>query len=227
MDSSLTSLYKPTHQLVFFECDSKSYVEHYEVETTEDGKSRLSEGKPLTKRALKKLLEHVAASGKNPMGNMGKLMPPNIIYFDPRPSSTKLIWFNPAQERLLTGIYKNPTLAKLPAMLYMLEDGTLNIYCIKSGNKRPDVKTALFHAPLPNVYEDCNVCMGSVATPKNYSEISDLINGWEHAFWGSKFTDHLWNKGFDKILRASMRSKQPFPTKDLKPLKKTIANLIK
>lgn len=223
----MTSLYKPTHQLVIYECNSTSYVEHYEVETLESGKSRLSEGKPLTKRALKKLLETVSTSVKKPMGNLGKLMPHNVLYFDPRPTSIKLIWWNPAQERMLTGIYKKPTAAKLPAILYMLDDGILHIYCIKSGSKRPDLKTALFHAPLPNIYEDCNVCMGSVATPKNFSEISDLIAGWEYAFWGSKFTDHMWNDKFDKLLKAAMRSKKPFPTKDLKPLKKTIANLIK
>lgn len=226
MEDSLTSLYKPTHQLVIYSEGSKSYIEHYEIITV-DGKQMLSEGKPLTKKSLKNMLDLVLTSDKSMFATVNKLLPENVLFYDPRPGKLKLMWYNKASVQVLHGINKNPAKAKLPAFLFVLNDDLLSIYAMKTGSKRPDLKTPLFHAPLPNVYKEANVCMGNVKKPSLTIEISDLISSWEKAFWGSEFTNHLYDEAVLKQLKSSIRSKIQFPSKLLKPHKKTLNTLLK
>jgi PRTRC genetic system protein B len=226
MSTSLIQSYKPEHQLVIYKSQSGAYVEHFEILEV-DGKKVLSEGKPLAKSTLKKMLDLVIGSSKGTYATLSKLMPENILYYDPRPGKVKMIWYNPAQERTLIGINKKPVKAKLPAFLYMLHEDDLHVYVMKTGAKRPDLKTQLFHAPLPNVYEDAHICMGSVKKPKNATEISDLVKGWEFVFWGSHFSDAVWDKETEKKLKDCIKSKKQFNPKLLTPHKQAIAHLIK
>lgn len=223
----ITGMYEPTHQLVIYNGSSNNaYVEHYEI-IKSGSKKVLSEGKPLTKKALRQLLEMVVVSDTQVISNINQLMPDNVLFFDNRIGKSKLIWWSKAQERELIGINKNKVKAKLPAFLYELEDDSLSIYAIKT-NKRPDLKTPLFHAPLPNVYENAKVCMGDVKKPKNKTELVEVIAAWEQAFWGSKFGDYLWDiETYDKKLRSCIRKKIAYPAKELKPTKKTVNTLLK
>lgn len=88
------------------------------------------------------------------------------------------------------------------------------------------MKTQLFHAPFPNVYEGGNVCMGSVKHPSSKIEIADLIVAWEVAFWNSTFTDHLWDKKQNELFKKSIRERVQFPSKLLIGAKKTIKTLL-
>lgn len=222
----LTSLFKPAHQLVIYEDRNNSYIEHFEILEIE-GKHFLSEGKPLTKKTLKKIMNLVMTTDKSIFSTVHQLLPANVIYYDSRPGKLKLLWYNTPQERTVHGIYKKATKAKIPALVYKLEDDTLYIYATKIGNKRPELTTQLFNAPMPNIYEDDgNVCMGNVKKPKNTVEIAELIKSWEHAFWNSEFADHLWSDAQEKLFRKSIREKVVFPSKLLIPMKKTIKTIL-
>lgn len=225
-ENSLTSFYKPEHQLVVYSDRSNSYIEHYEI-TEVEGKSVLSEGKPLLKKSLKKMLDLVLTSDKSMFATVAKLLPENVLYIDPRPGKRKLVWYEKAGLKVLHGVNKTAAKANLPAFIFILDDGDISIYATKTGSRRPDLKTPLFHAPVPNVYEDGNICMGNVKKPKNKIEIVDLIEGWQKAFWGSEFTGDLRNNTFDKQLKACIRSQKQFSNTLLKPHKKTLNTLLK
>jgi len=222
----LISSYKPTHQLVVYNDGDNSYIEHYEIMQVE-GISVLSEGKPLLKKSLKKMLDLVLTSDKTTFATVTKLLPENVLVYDPRPGKRKLVWYEKAEVRVLHGINKGPVKVKLPAFIFILDDGDISIYATKTGIKRPDLKTPLFHAPLPNVYDNAHICMGNVKKPQNKIEIVDLIESWQKAFWGSQFTKDLRDEKFDMELRAAIRSKKPFPNKLLKTHKKTLNTLLK
>lgn len=225
MENALLTEYKPKHQLVMYEGNLGFYVEHYEIEEV-NGVPVLSEGKPLLKRTLKKMLDLVLTTDKTMFATVTKLLPENVLFYDPRPGKTKLIWYNKASERTLHGINKDPVNVKLPAFVFVLDDGDLSMYATKTGSRRPDQKTQLFHSPLPNVYENAKVCMGNVKKPTVKIEIADLIAGWEKAFWGSEFTDHLWNKNAGKQLKAAIKSKKQFPNSQLLPMKRSLNTLL-
>jgi PRTRC genetic system protein B len=218
----LTSSFKPEAQLVIYKNDRHdAYVEL--MEYLDNGE--LSEGRPLTKKALKQLLNLVATTDKSTYATVNKLLPESVLYYDPRPGKMKLIWWNKPQIRAMHGINKKPIVAKVPAVIYLIDDDSLSMYVIK-GSKRPDLKAQLFHPPFPNVYADAKVCMGSVKKPSNKVELEDLINGWEEAFWKSEFTDHLWDDKYFGMLRKAARMKTAFPSTQLKATKKTIKTLI-
>lgn len=222
----LLTTYKPTAQLVVYTNDNKSYIEHHDIFTS-NNKQYLSEGKPLTKKALKNMLDLVLTSDKSIFATVDKLLPENVLSYDPRPGKTKLVWYEKSGIKLLHGIYKKPVKVKLPAFVFVLNDDVLSIYAMKTGTKRPDLKTVLFHSPLPNVYQEGNVCMGNVKKPNRTIEIADLIMEWQKAFWGSEFTNHLWDDSVDRQLKQAIRTRVQFPNKLLKPTKKTLNTLLK
>ncbi len=225
MEDLLTSSYKPTAQLtVYNNKQNAAYIEYSEIKT-ENGKTAVSEGKPLTKKTLKSLLNLVLTSDKTTYATISKLLPEAVIYYDPRPGKIKLIWYSKPLVRIIDGIYKNTSKVKIPAILYMLDGDTFYIYVLKS-SKRPEMKTQLFHAPFPNVHEGGNVCMGSVKHPSSKIEIADLIVAWEVAFWNSTFTDHLWDKKQNELFKKSIRERVQFPSKLLIGAKKTIKTLL-
>jgi PRTRC genetic system protein B len=189
MGDLLTSSYKPKQQIIVYSSGNDAYLEYHDILYTVDG-TVLSEGKPVTKKTLKKLLELVIESAKGSMANMNKLMPDNVLYFDPRPGRFKLIWYNTPMIRNLIGLRKTAVNIKTPSVLYVLDDDSLSIYALKS-SRRPKLDSLLFHLPLPNIYDDGRICMGNVRTPKKLSELSDLIQAWEYAFWDSNFSSML------------------------------------
>lgn len=226
MEDLLTSSYSPKHQLVFYLSNRLGYyIEHYEI-IKRDEKHFLSEGKPLTKTTLKKMLDLVLTTDKSSFATVQKLLPQNILYCDSRPGKVKLIWYTPAQEYILSGINKKPIKIKLPAFIYRIEYDTFFIYASRSGSKRPDLKTQLYHAPLPNIYDDGKVCMGNVKKPKNHTEIADLIEAWQKAFWKSDFNDYLHDTYNLQTLRSAAKNKIQFPNKQLVPLKKTLKSIL-
>jgi PRTRC genetic system protein B len=226
MSNELTASLKPKHQIVIYEgSQNTSYVEHYEVLEI-DGSHFLSEGKPLTKKTLKKIMNLVMTTGKNMFATVKQLLPENVIYYDPRPGMLKLIWYNKPMVRIMHGIYKHPVKVKIPAILYMLHDDDLSIFIMKTGTRRPELKTPLFRAPFPNIYERGNVCMGNVKKPTGTVEIANLINSWEGAFWNSEFTNHLHSEDYGKEFTKSIRANIVFPNKQFKATKKTINTII-
>lgn len=224
MEDLLTSSYKPAHQLVVYESGDKSYIEHYEI-IEREGKAFLTEGKPLTKSTLKKILDLVLTSDKSAFATVKKLLPENVLYCDARPGKVKLIWYTPAQEYSLTGIYSKTVKVKLPAFIYRVEYDTFYIYATRTGKNRPQLNTPLFHPALPNVYGDCKVCMGNVKKPSSSIEIADLINGWHKAFWGSEFNSYLHDDKQEAILKKAIKTKTPFPVRSLKPIRKQLKNI--
>jgi PRTRC genetic system protein B len=73
------------------------------------------------------------------------------LYFKPRGRKNTLKWTVP-----------------VPTLLFVASTKGLSIAAVKT-KRRPTEKTALYHAPLMNIYNDGRVCLGSASYP---SEIS-------------------------------------------------------
>ncbi|MDQ3048401.1 MAG: prokaryotic E2 ligase family D protein [Bacteroidota bacterium] len=222
MEDSLTSWYKPAHQLVIYKGNKGAYVEHHEIIN-----NKLSEGKPLTKKALKGMMDAVMTTDKSMFASVNQLLPENVIYYDPRPGRLKMIWYNKPQIRSVIGIYKKEVKVKVPAVLYSIDDESLSMFVLKTGAKRPEAKTPLFDSPFPNTYDDGKVCMGNVKKPNSQIEIADLIKAWEAAFWRSEFNGYIGTKNDEAALRKAIRTNTPYPSKALRATKKTINSLFK
>ena len=97
---------------------------------------------------------------------------------------------------------------------------------------RPTEKTALFHAPFFNVYEDGHVCMGTVdINIKNSASVEEFMQAWESYFFNSYFS-HLVNEhnpvkvNCVSLWKDLIGTDKAFPKDVLKKTNKTIKTIL-
>ncbi len=140
-----------------------------------------------------------------------------------------------------TGIYLDGSdtalRVPLPALLMLRttnENRSPN-YAVYAVKKRPtSLDATLFHAPLPNVFNSANICWGSVQRVSDEALSSaSLAEDWAMLL-GSPFGDHACS-GKSKSHKQDIRKKliemdkkgsRRYPTSDLIPAKKTIAQVL-
>ena len=189
------TLYLPKCALVFYENEEKSsqtYVEYFDMD--EDGNP--INGHPLTVKEAQRLSKSLNIQNKKdkdflkPKG----IISPNILHINSSEIG-KVVWFTKSQERELFFV-KNLNIqngkANIPPLLWVANKQNLKIFALEN-NERPDENTPIFHAPFFNVYENGNVCMGTVDVKiKNSSSLEEFIESWENYFFNSYFS-HLMN----------------------------------
>ena len=114
-------------------------------------------------------------------------------------------------------------------------DDSMLQYVVYAAKRRPETPdTPLFHAPLPNVFHSGSICWGTV--PKVDADAlrsASLTNDWTMLL-GSAFGDHACAgkskrqpNDIRKLLIELESSKaRRYPTEDLVPVKKTLAQVI-
>jgi PRTRC genetic system protein B len=161
------------------------------------------------------------------------VLPNRVLYINPQQSGYA-VWYTPPQEVPLffasaLGIASGR--GKVPAMVWKAGRNELMVYALK-GNKKPQSKTKLYHAPFFNVYADGRVCMGTVRIKITESaRLEDLMGLWEKYFWNSYFS-HLMNEfnpvteNIVQLWQTQVSSDDSFPTEVLKPTSFTLQNLL-
>ncbi|MCQ9634136.1 prokaryotic E2 ligase family D protein [Chryseobacterium sp. WG23] len=192
--SNFATYYHPKSALIFYQADgdaSKSYVEHYDMDK---GGTPIN-AHPLTVREARKLAEslHIDEEKDRLLKSDG-ILDSSILSFDAKLG--KVIWFTKAQYRPLhfnkgLGIVSGN--AHTPALLWVADRESLSLFALSS-NRRPTPNTELYHAPFFNVYQNGNVCMGTVEIEANEtSSIRELTRLWEAYFFNSYFS-HLMSE---------------------------------
>ncbi len=125
----------------------------------------------------------------------------------------------------------------LPALLMIRttnENRSPN-YAVYAVKKRPtSLDVALFHAPLPNVFNSANICWGSVQRVSDEALSSaSLAEDWAMLL-GSPFGDHACSGKSkshkqdirQKLIEMEQKGSRRYPTSDLIPAKKTLAQVL-
>jgi PRTRC genetic system protein B len=228
-------IYSPQKALVVYisqNGNQEVYVEAYDM----DRQGRPVNAHPLSAKESAELassLDNSPELKRQYLKSKG-LMPENILYIDPQANGFAM-WYTPARE---INLFFKPELgiasgkAKVPPLLWQAYKDTLYIYALK-GSKRPGEKTFLFHAPFFNVYEEGNVCMGTVDIDINSKcPLEDFMAQWEHYFWNSYFS-HLVGDfcpvdvNIVQLWKQQVAGKQAFPLDVLKKTGKTIGDIIR
>ena len=118
------------------------------------------------------------------------------------------------------------------AMLCFVNKLSLKIFAL-ANNRRPTEKTELFYAPFFNVYEDGNVCMGTVDVHiQNSTSLKEFTEKWEDYFFNSYFS-HLMNEhnpingNCVSLWKRLINTEKQFPKEALKQANRTLKNLLK
>lgn len=228
------TLYHPTSALVFYETkgtNADRYVEHFDM----DKNGNPINAHPLTVReanVLAKSLQTGTEKNKAFLKPKG-ILPTNILHINPSEKGT-VLWYTKAQKRQLffVGGLEIPNgKAYVPPMVWYGGKRGLYVFALAS-DRRPTEKTALCHAPFFNIYEDGNVCMGTVNVDiKNSASLEEFIEAWESYFFNSYFSHLMGNHNPVKgncinLWKNLIGSDKPFPKEVLKKNSRTLKNLL-
>ncbi|MEA9412606.1 PRTRC system protein B [Flavobacterium sp. PL02] len=232
---SFGTLYHPKSALVFYETngtDTNMYVEHFDM----DKNGNPINAHPLTVKeanVLAKSLQSDEEKSKAFLKPKG-ILPMNILHINPSEKGT-VLWYTKAQKRQLffvNGLDISSGMSYVPPMVWYANKNSLSVFAL-AGERRPTEKTPLYYAPFFNVYENGNVCMGTVSIDiKNSASVEEFTTAWEHYFFNSYFSHLLGNynpiKGNCTILWKNLiGTDKTFPKEVLKPNNKTIKNLLR
>ena len=230
------TLYHPTTALVFYqnnERNKETYVEHFDM----DEIGNQINAHPLTEREAETLAKALTVKTKKeknqdflkPKG----ILPTHILHINPSENGS-VLWFTKSMKRQLyfTENLEIPNgMAQVPAMLWLANKRSLKIFALSS-NRRPTEKTHLFYAPFFNVYEDGNVCMGTVdVNIQNSNSLEEFTKKWEDYFFNSYFS-HLMNEhnpingNCVSLWKSLINNDKPFPKEALKKANATLKNLL-
>ena len=228
------TLYHPKSALVFYETagtETDMYVEHFDM----DSNGTPINAHPLTVKEaniLAKALqtdEEKSTAFLKPKG----ILPTNILHINPSEKGT-VLWYTKTQQRQIyfvdsLGIPNGK--AQVPPMLWFANKNSLSVFALSS-DRRPIEKTPLHYAPFFNVYENGNVCMGTVNIDiQNSASVEEFIQAWESYFFNSYFSHLLGNYNPIKgncvtMWKDLIGTENPFPKEELKPNNKTLKNLL-
>jgi PRTRC genetic system protein B len=167
---------KPTHPIVVFEGEHEGVFATRHDVWIDEGGPVIGAGEPLTGREVQQLYEDLLQKSRRfkPL----ELLPPKVVAFRPgeamvwvRKASVGPMHFNAGGRRLELAI-------PWPTLLFAVLGGKLYLAALRS-DRRPTRSTRLYHAPLMNVWESGNVCLGTAAHPKGVT--LDVRAGWEDA----------------------------------------------
>ncbi len=229
-------LYHPTSALVFFQTNERikeTYVEYFDM----DKNGNPINAHPLTEKEAKTLVKALNTKtqkekSKDFLKPKG-ILPTNILQINPSENGS-VLWFTKSMKKQLY-FTKNLEIsngrAEVPAMLWFANKRNLKIFALSS-NQRPTEKTPLFYAPFFNVYENGNVCMGTVDVHiQNSTSLEEFIKNWKDYFFNSYFS-HLMNEhnpikgNCVNLWKSLINVDKPFPKEALKKANRTLKNLL-
>lgn len=229
------TLYYPIAALVIYQTkgsNNDTYVEHFDM----DSSGNPINAHPLTEReaaALAKSLntkKEMAKAFLKPSG----ILPTNVLHINPSENGT-LLWYTKSRKEKLffSDSLEIPNgIAEVPALLWLASKQSLSVFALAT-DRRPTDNTALYHAPFFNVYDNGNVCMGTVdVSIKNSASAEDFMTAWEHYFFNSYFS-HLLNDhnpingNCVALWKDLIETGKNFPKEVLKKTNRTLKNLLK
>lgn len=232
------TLYHPTTALVFYQTNERNkdtYVEYFDM----DKNGNPINAHPLSENEAKILAKSLTTKTQKEKNQ--DFLKPNgilstrILQINPNAENGSAIWCTKSMKRQLyfTENLEIPNgMAEVPAMLWLANKRSLKIFALSS-NRRPTEKTELFYAPFFNVYEDGNVCMGTVdVNIQNSNSLEEFIEKWEDYFFNSYFS-HLMNENNPingncvSLWKSLINNDKPFPKEALKKANATLKNLLK
>lgn len=227
LTEQISTLLHPRAALIAYSTESNSGGYFLELRPIgDDGK--MGEAMPVTFDFMNDIARNYSeAHSGTPFG----VVPHNLLYADTRKGSEKYIWYNAPCRRMMyfrASLGIENTEYNLPGILYIATDSTLEVYAYK-GDK-PDEQSDLFAAPYFNVTET-RVCLGSskISKPSNPT-YAELLTYWEKRFWLTEFT-HLGGGGnptrSNLVLVTKAARNEPFNLEELKPMKKTLQNILR
>lgn len=229
-------LYFPTSAVIFYQTAQNYNADCYTEFLTFDKNGTPLACQPLSLENAQELAQLLSLKNekKNTFLQPKGLLPANVLHFDLRENG-QVIWHTKAQQRTLffeksTGL-ENIKIG-IPPLVWKADKKRLFLYALAQ-NRKPNLNTPLHYAPFFNIYENGNVCMGSVKInlPQNI-HLEEFIHRWETYFFESYFSHPLGNyplingkTDIKSLWKELSKTQKPFPTELLQPNRKQLKEI--
>lgn len=235
MIDKLKETYEPENILIVYKSHD-SYDNYIEIHDVKAGK--IMEGRPLQKKTLFDLMEECSGNSETKLP-FRDLVPANIIHYNCNGHSPILVWFEPAVQRYLKFEESDNNLPSgkynLPPVVFCYRDEELFVYAIaKEQRDKLSLDDSLTHLPLPNIYSDSRVCMGSVDMEfkQELEYVDEIMELCSSKFWKSLFTEFHAPEAVKGVnvydfWKKHVNSEKPFPVQILKNTKRKLKDLWK
>lgn len=178
----------PVSVLTVYKCSGDDfYIEASTVrDVGKDGKLNLMASKPLTQNTLKKLVN--ASLGKQESEDGKMIIPEHILSYNDDMSNRYAVWYRKAGIKNVMIKGKKDIKLFMPALLYYAINDRPFVYALKT-NKRPNLFTDLYYAPLFNITSRSNFCLGTAhAEDGENKSLVEYVKSMEALIWNSVFT---------------------------------------
>jgi PRTRC genetic system protein B len=228
------ALYHPKSALVFYMTkgtDGDMYVEHFDM----DSFGNPVNAHPLTVKEAEMLAMALSTEKDNAFLKAKGILPPNILHINPVEDKGTLVWYTKAQKRQLyfaENLGLEGGTANVPPMVWKASRNRLSVFAV-STNRRPKENTPLYHAPFFNVYDDGNVCIGTVSIDfENSASAEEFMTAWETYFFNSYFTHLLGSRNHIvgncmALWKSLIGTDEPFPKNILRKNYRKLKNLLR
>lgn len=225
----MSATYCPKMALIVYQEEdggSSTYIEQRDIVA-----GRMGAGRPLSRKCITEVITALAEDNEEIEKGFHGIIPKTLIYADTTTGRTKLVWYNPPQERNMffveaLGIPEGRIM--LPGVLYVAENNVLSVFAFKG--KCPNNR--LYNAPFFNIYQNGRVCLGNakVKKPSRQTYI-EAIEYWEKLFWSSEFSHLIGgspiNGNLAVITKQCIESGEPFPINALMLSKFTVKDILR
>lgn len=228
----------PTHFMTVYQRDGNEHGDKYmEIGNIikENGKYKVGPSAPVDMEFLTDLVSSIKVENFKAL-KFKALVPDNVLYYHSEDAEPTIIWEHKSCEKQLyfkkdmgieSGIYK------LPNILFATHKDDL--YCFRidaqEGINKDLTLQQLHMMPLPNIYDDCKVCLGgNESKMKKAKCLEEYIKNMEDLFFKTRFNAlHHESFGKDTIVVDVMRSKNinnfPYVLAPIKTLKELLHEL--
>lgn len=224
--------FKPIGAIVLYESPNGVVATNHDLRLNE-GRTEFGPGRIMSQEQQS---QFAALMDSRTGGQM--LIPENVLLA----SAGRLMWYVPGAVRSLhfrvQGRKPQVITAPYPTLLFDAREEELRVYALKT-RKRPDADTALYHAPLMNIYRDGRLCRGTATLPATFEVESR--GEWEQAVFDTAYshTNHsdtlnlkdkrsVSNMDHLRFWRELEKEKATrFPSRALKPFGHTVSVLLR
>jgi len=240
LDDTPTPTYEPTLAVVFYESRERvptatsaevglaaSLAALHEIQKRPSGAPLLGPATFLSRAESKVLADLFAGANRATVST--RLYPEGLLCHD----DFSATWFVPAARRPFRLRLEGDALETLTAVwpsLVLHTDGDRLYLAALQGSERPTLDTALFHAPLWNIWDSTQVCVGDARIPGG--DPVDAIPGWNAIVFDTAFSHVNHPRTLaarttsTRELRAywsrRTRAATPPPARELRPLRKNL-----
>lgn len=165
-----------------------NYATIHPVDTSKDGAPVIRAGRPADRESLKAVCASLMESARIRSGvltdNILSVGLQHVVWWSRPGIHTHFFKCRPSSDGAVS-VGECAGSAPTPGLVFVAKEQTMFVYAVK-GDARPTADTPLYHAPYMNVWENAQLCVGSMPLPD--STMAESVATWENAFWGSNFS---------------------------------------